>query len=172
MNPQIFDETHPLEEVMVWGEPGIEALLGQLLPKTRSLFRSYYKVPRARGEFACMSALIINEGIRIVRAKDATVSMLKERVIPSLPASIHELKHDLHQRADSFFETYRHAKEVDLKYVGFDITPEDVYQEVKQDMDKILEQDIAMYGKSGAIRLNYLLSLSKPWPMSNIFGSG
>lgn len=25
--PLILDETHPLEQVMVWGEPGAEALL-------------------------------------------------------------------------------------------------------------------------------------------------
>lgn len=169
MKPNIFDETHPLEEVMVWGEPGIEALLGQLLPKTRSLFRSYYEVPKARGEFACMSALITNEEIRIFRAKDAIANLLKDRFIPSLPVSIQDLKQELHQRADTFFQTYRHVKELDLKQAGFDISAEDVYYEVKQDMDKILEQDISMYGEAGAIRLNYLLSLSKPWPMANIF---
>ena len=170
MNPQIFDETHPLEEVLVWGEPGIEALLGQLLPQSRSLFRSYYEVPRARGEFACMSALIKNEGIKIVRAKDATAELLQDRFIPSLPASIHDLKLALRQRADSYFSIYRHAKQNDLtKDSLFEITPEDVYNEVNRDMDMILEQDISQYGEQGALRLNYLLSLSKPWPMSNIF---
>lgn len=169
MKPQIFDETHPLEEVMVWGEPGIEALLGQLLPKTRSLFRSYYEVTKARQEFANMSALISGEGVRVIRAKDATAHLLERRVISSLPASISELREKLHQRADSFFEIYYQAKEVDLKQDGFDITPKDVYQKVKQDIDKILEEDIAMYGESGATRINYLLSLSKAWPLSNIF---
>jgi hypothetical protein len=38
MQPQVFDKTHPLKEVLVWGELGIEALLGQLLPKSKSLF--------------------------------------------------------------------------------------------------------------------------------------
>jgi len=169
LKPQILDETHPLEEVMVWGEPGIEALLGQLLPKTRSLFRSYYEVPKARGEFACMSALLVNEGIRVIRAKDATVRLLEKRVIPSLPESIGELKHELYQRAGFFFETYCQTKEIDLRRDGVNLTPEAVYHEVKQDLENILEQDIAIYGESGAIRLNYLLSLSKPWPMANIF---
>ena len=170
MNAHILDETHPLEEVLVWGEPGIEALLGQLLPQTRSLFRSYYEVPKARGEFACMSALIENEGIKIIRAKDETAKLLKSRDIPELPASIHDLKLALHQRADSYLELYRHAKQNDLAKDGLvGITPEDVYNEVNRDMDIILEQDISQYGEQGALRLNFLLSLSKPWPMSNIF---
>ena len=166
----ILDETHPLEEVLVWGEPGIEALLGQLLPQSRSLFRSYYEVPKARGEFACMSALIENEGIKVIRAKDAVAELLQSRDIPELPASIHDLKLALHQRADSTFEQYRHAKQNDLIKDGLaDISPIDVYDEVKRDIDIILEQDITYYGEQGALRLNYLLSLSKPWPMANIF---
>ena len=63
MYPQIFDETHPLEEVLVWGEPGIETLLGQLLPKSKSLFFSYYEV-QARREFRHLQALVENEGIQ------------------------------------------------------------------------------------------------------------
>lgn len=166
----ILDETHPLEEVLVWGEPGIEALLGQLLPQSRSLFRSYYEVPKARGEFACMSALIVNEGIRIIRAKDAIAELLQNRYIPELPASIHDLKLALHGRADSYFEQYCHAKQNDLIGDGLaGISPTDVYNEVKRDIDVILDQDISYYGEQGALRLNYLLSLSKPWPMANIF---
>jgi arginine deiminase len=166
----IFDETHPLEEVLVWGEPGIEALLGQLLPQSRSLFRSYYEVPKARGEFACMSALIESEGIKIIRARDAVAELLQHRDIPELPASIHDLKLALHHKADTTFEQYRHAKQNDLTKDGLtDISPIDVYNEVKRDIDIILEQDIAYYGEQGALRLNDLLSLSKPWPMANIF---
>ncbi len=166
----ILDETHPLQEVLVWGEPGIESLLGQLLPQSRSLFRSYYEVPKARGEFACMSALIENEGIKLIRAKDAAAELLLHREIPELPASIRELRRELHQRADSYFAFYRHAKQSDLikDGLGF-ISPEDVYHEVKQDVDVILEEDIARYGEQGALRLNYLLSLSREIPLANIF---
>ena len=76
MHPQIFDETHPLEEVLVWGEPGIEALLGQLLPKSRSLFFSYYEVLEARREFRHLQTLVENEKIRFTRAKDALARRL------------------------------------------------------------------------------------------------
>ena len=166
----ILDETHPLEEVMVWGEPGVEALLGQLLPQSRSLFRSYYEVPKARGEFACMSSLIESEGIKVTRAKDAVADLLKTREIPELPGSIQDLKRILHQKADSTFEHYRLAKQSDLIRDGItNISPLDVYNAVKRDIDVVLEEDIAQYGEQGALRLNYLLSLSKPWPMANIF---
>ena len=166
----ILDETHPLEEVMVWGEPGIEALLGQLLPQSRSLFRSYYEVPKARSEFVSMSALIQSEGIKVIRAKDAIAELLQAREIPELPASIHDLKLALHYKADSTFEQYRHAKQNDLTKDGLTgISPIDVYNEVKRDINIVLEEDIAHYGEQGALRLNYLLSLSKPWPMANIF---
>lgn len=166
----ILDETHSLEEVMVWGEPGIEALLGQLLPQSRSLFRSYYEVPKARSEFASMSSLIESEGIKVIRAKDAVAELLQAREIPELPASIHDLKLALHHKADSTFEQYRHAKQNDLTRDGLtDISPIDVYNAVKRDIDLILDEDISRYGEQGALRLNYLLSLSKPWPMANIF---
>jgi arginine deiminase len=166
----ILDETHPLEEVMVWGEPGIEALLGQLLPQSRSLFRSYYEVPKARSEFVSMSALIQSEGIKVIRAKDAIAELLQAREIPELPASIHDLKLALHHKADSTFEQYRNAKQNDLTKDGLTgISPIDVYNEVKRDINIVLEEDIAHYGEQGALRLNYLLSLSKPWPMANIF---
>ena len=166
----ILDETHSLEEVMVWGEPGIEALLGQLLPQSRSLFRSYYEVPKARSEFASMSSLIESEGIKVIRTKDAVAELLQAREIPELPASIHDLKLALHHKADSTFEQYRHAKQNDLTRDGLtDISPIDVYNAVKRDIDLILDEDISRYGEQGALRLNYLLSLSKPWPMANIF---
>ena len=166
----ILDETYPLEEVMVWGEPGIEALLGQLLPQSRSLFRSYYEVPKARSEFASMTSLIENEGIKVIRAKDAVTELLQRRELPELPASILDLKRILHHKADSTFEQYRHAKQNDLTRDGLtNISPIDVYNEVKRDIDIVLEEDIARYGEQGALRLNYLLSLSKPCPMANIF---
>ena len=71
MKPQIIDETHPLEEVLVWGEPGCEALLAQLLPKSKSLFFSYYEVPEARKEFRRMQSLIKNEGVKVFYGNDS-----------------------------------------------------------------------------------------------------
>lgn len=170
MEPLILDETDPLEDVLVWGEPGIEALLGQLLPQSRSLFRSYYEVPKARAEFARMQSQLEAEGVRVLRAKDAVAELLKNRDVPELPASIHDLKLALHHQADAHFGFYRPLKQDDLQNDGLiNITPEDIYREVKRDIDLILEEDMEAYGEQGALRLNYVLSLSKAWPMANIF---
>lgn len=92
MYPQIFDETHPLEEVLVWGEPGIEALLGQLLPKSRSLFFSYYEVLEARKEFRHLQTLVENEKIQFTRAKDALAKRLGRTELANEPKSIQQLE--------------------------------------------------------------------------------
>jgi arginine deiminase len=62
---QVFNEIDPLKEVLVWGEPGPEALLAQLLPKSKSLFLTYYEVPEARAEFRRMQALIEAQGVQV-----------------------------------------------------------------------------------------------------------
>src|SRR5215213_10848979 len=100
MIPQVFNETDLLEEVLVWGEPGCEALLGQLLPRTKSLFFSYYEVPQARAEFRRMQALIEGEGVTVTRAKDAVARMLKNQDANHAPSSIRELKTQLLSKAN------------------------------------------------------------------------
>ena len=107
MYPRIFDETHPLEEVLVWGEPGIEALLGQLLPKTKSLFFSYYEVLEARKEFRYLQALVESEQIRFTRAKDALAKRLARTELPNEPKSIKELETALLHHANEYYATFR-----------------------------------------------------------------
>src|ERR1043166_873107 len=110
MQPQIFDETDPLEEVLVWGEPGIEALLGQLLPKSRSLFFSYYEVLEARKEFRHLQKLVEHENIQFTRAKDALAQRLKRTELPNEPKTIKELEISLLSRANEYYETFRETK--------------------------------------------------------------
>jgi len=107
MKPNIIDETHTLQEVMVWGEPGCEALLAQLLPKSKSLFLSYYEVTEASAEFRRMQSLIEQEEVKVIRAKDAYVNALEKMDIPNLPKSLQELQGRLIQLADDFYETYK-----------------------------------------------------------------
>ncbi len=167
--PLILDETHPLEQVMVWGEPGVEALLGQLLPKHKSLFRNYYQVPAARQEFRHMQALMEGHGINVMRAKDAVVRLLAGRVFPSMPGRVRDLKTALQERAESYYRVYRKQKARELEYEQSPLGVEEFHAQVLQDLDAVLEEDIAAYGEQGAIRLNYLLSLYRAWPQANIF---
>jgi hypothetical protein len=94
----------------VWGEPGIEALLGQLIPKSRSLFFSYYEVLEARKEFRHLQMLIENEKIQFTCAKDALARRLERRELPNEPSSIRKLEAALLQRAGEYYETFREKK--------------------------------------------------------------
>ena len=169
MIPQVFSETDVLEEVLVWGEPGCEALLGQLLPKTRSLFFSYYEVPQARAEFRRMQALIEGEGATVTRAKDAAASLLKSKDISNAPSSIRELEGQLLAKANELYECHREHKIRELEREGIKLDLDDIYSQVKKDLSVVLEEDADMYGEIAAVRLNHLLSLSHDLPLANIF---
>src|SRR5512147_3306652 len=168
-SPNILNEVASLKQLMLWGEPGCEALLGQLLPKTRSLFLSYYEVPQARQEFRRMEALIQAQGVEVLRAKDAFVRRLKGLESPNLPATLKELEQQLIRKADEYFESYRQIKVNELVQDGAGALVEDVYYEVRNDIARILQEDADLYGAAAAIRLNYVLSLSRPLPIANIF---
>lgn len=169
MKPNLFDETHPLEEVLVWGEPGIEALLGQLLPKSRSLFFSYYEVLEARREFRHMQTLIEAEGVQFTRAKDALAKALSARELPGEPKSVAELEQALFKRAGEYYETFREHKLRDFSHEGIHGDIDEVYAQLQMDLKIILAEDVQAYGEAGAIRLNHLLSLSHELPLANIF---
>jgi arginine deiminase len=169
MQPQIFDETDPLEEILVWGEPGIEALLGQLLPKSHSLFFSYYEVLEARQEFRHLQKLVENENIQFTRAKDALAKRLERTELPNEPKSIQDLETSLLHRASEYYVTYHENKTHEFSQDGIHRNLEDIYLKIRQDMKQILQADVQAYGKQSAIRLNYLLSLSHELPLANIF---
>ncbi len=168
-SPHLRNEIDPLRQLMLWGEPGCEALLGQLLPKTKSLFLSYYEVPEARREFRRMQALIEAQGVQVLRAKDAFVSRLRGQEFARLPASLKDLGAQLTLRADEYFETYRQAKVSELMQDGAGTLVEHIYYEVRNDIPRLLEEDADTYGEEAAIKLNYVLSLSHSLPISNIF---
>lgn len=166
---QVLNEVAPLKELMVWGEPGCEALLGQLLPKSKSLFFSYYEVPEARREFKRMQAMIENEGVRIIRAKDAVACLVERKHFPDLPGTIRELESRLLQKAGEYYETWRGRKIRELADEKIDLSIEEIYQQTRRDIQNVLEEDVQTYGERSAIRLNTLLSLSNKLPLSNIF---
>jgi arginine deiminase len=169
MKPLLFDETHPLEEVLVWGEPGIETLLGQLLPKSKSLFFSYYDVQEARREFRHMQRMIEGAGIRFTRAKDAFAKSLSVREMRDVPQSVTEIQKLLLRRAGEYYETFRERKIADFSHEGIHGDIDEVYSQVQDEIKQILQEDVRVYGEAGAIRLNYLLSLSHELPLANIF---
>ena len=169
MNPYIINETDQLEEVLIWGEPGCEALLAQLLPKSKSLFFAYYEVTEARKEFRRMQSLIEQENVRVIRAKDAYVRALEKTSILNLPKSIQELEQRLTQLADEYYEAYKLDKTKELENTSHTISAEEIYLQVKADIHAVLREDVNAYGEANAIKLNYKLSLSYEFPICNIF---
>ena len=169
MQPQVYGETQPLEEVLVWGEPGIEALLGQLLPKSKSLFFSYYEVREARREFRYLQSLVEKENIIFTRAKDAMAARLNRQELPNEPKSIKELQERLLARADEYYETHKEKKAEDFSHEGIKENIDNIHSQIKQDIKQILQEDVQAYGEKSAIRLNYLLSLAHQLPLANIF---
>ncbi|HET7143358.1 MAG TPA: arginine deiminase family protein [Anaerolineales bacterium] len=169
LKAQVFSEIAPLKEVLVWGEPGIEALLGQLLPKSKSLFFSYYEVTKAREEFRGLQTLIEREGVKVIRAKDATARLLKNHPFPSHPDSIKEIKKLLFQRANEYYETYKEIKSNELANEGIGMPFEEILLQIKKDIEQILEEDMEAFGETAAMRINYVLSLAKKLPLANIF---
>lgn len=165
MNPKIFDETHPLKEVLVWGEPGIETLLGQLIPKSKSLFFSHYEVLEARREFRHMQALLEGTGIKFTQAKEAFAKSATKSNI----RSISELQNLLLQKANQYYETYREYKIKEYQQDGIACNIDDVYKSIQQNIKVILDEDVKNYGEAGTIRLNKALSLDYELPLSNIF---
>jgi arginine deiminase len=95
--------------------------------------------------------------------------LLESHLFPSHPESIKELKSQLLQRADEYYETYKQIKLEELLQAGTDFSFKDIYLQVKKDLDQILEEDIECFGEIGAIRINYVLSLAKKLPLANIF---
>ena len=158
-----------MEEVLVWGEPGIEALLGQLLPKSRSLFFSYYEVLEARQEFRHLQTLVEKEKIQFTRAKDALAKRLERTELPGEPRSIAELEASLLQRAGEYYETFRDMKRNDFSQEGIQIDIEDIYLQIQRDIKQILQEDLQAYGETASMRMNHLLSLSHELPLANIF---
>lgn len=165
----VFNEIDPLREVLVWGEPGCEALLAQLLPTSRSLFLTYYEVPQARTEFRRMQSLIENEGVQVTRAKDAYVRVLARQSINGQPNSLRALEQKFLARADEYFEGYEREKSDELRARGVGITAEQVYAQVRLDIRTVLEEDASQFGEENAIKLNDQLSFSRRVPICNIF---
>lgn len=152
MEPSVNSELGLLKRVVLWGEPGCEAILGQLLPEEKSLFFKRYDVPEARREFARMAELISENGAEIVRMKDIFVATLEDYGSKRLPNSLSALTSQIIERGEKFYEKYGVGDPSVLRLV-----------------ERMLGEDAEQYGERGAIRLNWTLSLSKKVPMANIF---
>src|SRR3989344_4016938 len=93
----VFEETAELKRVMMWGPPGAETVLGQLLPKKRSCFEKSFNVVKAKEEINVAMDLIKSHGVDILVVKDEWAKMIDKKGIKA-DKSMADLKDELKTR--------------------------------------------------------------------------
>ena len=150
----VFEETAPLRKVLMWGAPGAETVLGQLLPKKINCFEAEFDVPAARQEFEGAKSMLEREGIEVVLVKDLFAKMVSEKGMkPS--KNMDQLKDEIRKRAFAYDEKYKGQEISDL-------------EEVLSWLDGIIEDDIVVYGEEATVVMNDILSLGSELPLSNV----
>lgn len=158
----VWSEIAPLKKLLIWGEPGCETALGQLLPENESLFYEDFDVYEGRSEYRKMKDMLTERGAELVSIKAAFVDTLRGKPLPpQVPQTIGELGKLMEARAEAYYEKY-HIGNVD---------------KVKGWIPKLLEEDLNEYKDERAVILaNWYLSLVRgdvklrP-PMANMFYS-
>lgn len=153
----VFSEIAPLKKLVIWGKPGCETALGQLLPVKRSLFYESFDVMTGRSEYSRMSEMLTRRGVELIPIKDVFAETLaRNELSDGLPDSLGELTKIMLQRANELHSRFG---------VG-DLA------KVKNWIPTLLREDLDQYqDEPKVIRLNYLLSLSPKdnIPMANLF---
>ncbi len=150
----IFEETAPLKKVLMWGAPGTETVLGQLLPPKISCFQTQFNVPAARQEFENAQAILEKEGVEVILVKDLFAQMVRGKKLEP-EDNLAQLKQKMTAKALNYSRKYR----------GKGISDVD---QVLPWLGEALESDITKYGMKTAILMNEILSLNSDLPLSNI----
>lgn len=150
----VYSETDPLRTVALWGPPGPEVVLAQLLPPEENLFYSRFNVQGAREEYTRLLKFLREKGVNVVIVQDLLLSsdftqLPDHEMIPSF---LKELNADLKKRG---MELYKRYGVGDLGIL--DLIPE------------LVQEDVERLGEFPAIALNWLLSLRRLCPSGNIF---
>lgn len=158
----IYEEMSPLKDLVIWGAPGCEAVLAQLLPEDVSLFWQSFDVVKARKEYSGMEGMFRAEGVNAIRMRDVVVnnpSQFQLRV--DMPKSVEELRQRLFDKATLFYEKYRDQK-------GYTVADLDL---AKAQISTVLDEEKKEEHLSDEqiIFINTLLSLSEDLPLANIF---
>lgn len=151
---KVNEETSKLKKVLMWGAPGSETVLGQLLPSTISCFETQFDVLGARSEFETAKSILTSQGVEVIQVKDLMAKMIDEQSLKP-EENFENLRKNIEARALVYSE----------KYKGQGIS--DV-EEVLGWLDEVLEADVEKYGPETAILMNEVLSLKSELPLSNV----
>ncbi len=150
----VFEETAKLDQVLMWGAPGIESVLGQLLPTDISCFETQFNVPGARQEFEAAKNILTTNGVNVIQVKDLFAQMVEEKGL-RVNMGLDQLKENIAKRAFEYYKKYRGQEISDI-------------EEVLGWVDQILDEDVEKYGEETTVFMNNTLSLANQLPMSNI----
>ena len=177
----VFEETAQLKKVMMWGLPGAETILGQLLPKNRSCFEKSFDVLKARNEMQGAMDLIHKQGIEIFVVKDEWAKMIQDKGVVA-DQSADELKKELKEKGAYFYDRFKNEREKEieeekqkaLREAG--VVEEPAGLEILESIDSVINADVAQYGENAAVVMNQRLSLNgffcrdgENIPLANIF---
>lgn len=149
----VFEETSPLKKVVMWGQPGPEAVIAQILPEDKSCFLEDFSVTEARKEFDVARTMIEAHGVEIFQVKDLLIKMIEEQELKA-EHPLDELKDTLVQKALSYSKKYPNGNTDEIENIG-----------------DMVEEDIDKYKNENAvIKMNEMLSLSHEFdlPLANI----
>jgi len=150
---EAYEEIAPLKKVMMWGEPGSEAVLAQLLPKEVSLFYDEFNVLEAREEFKGAVKLLESQGVEVVLVKDLLAEMIESTADYS-EVSAEELIRELSLLGESYHDTHKGKEIADIG--------------ILDDLTEMVESDVIKYGENVAVRINQILSMNGELPLANV----
>lgn len=152
-NTGVFEETAPLKRVIMWGQPGPEAIIAQVLPENISCFYENFSVIKSRKEFEVARDMIESHRVEVIQVKDLLIKMLKEQ--GSKPKhTLEGLKVALIQKALTFSKKYPGGYTKEIEEIG-----------------EMVDEDVAKYKSEDAvIVMNERLSLSDKFdlPLANV----
>lgn len=149
----VFEETEPLRKVVMWGQPGPEAVIAQILPEKISCFLENFSVIKARKEFEVARGMIETYGVEIIQVKDLLIKMIdKQNLRPE--HTLEGLKDALVQKALTYSKKYPGGCTKEIEEIG-----------------GMVDEDATKYKNEGAvIVMNEMLSLSREFdlPLANV----
>lgn len=157
-NLGVFEETAPLKKVIMWGEPGSEAVLGQLLPMEISCFQEPFDIIKAREEFKFSRQLLESKGIDVILVKDLLARMIEDTDYV-VNKDLSKITSELAKKGNKYRDQYQEVVSKD-KDVNLSNWPEWLTLSLRADAEE--------YGEKTAVALNEVLSNRDGLPLSNV----
>jgi len=151
----VYEESDPLKRVLMWGPPGPEAVIAQVLPEKISCFLQSFDVTAAIGEYLRAESLLRDSGVEVISVKKLLAEQIRdEKTEPKLNRQ--ELKKAIVAKTEKLYKEYESdgAKKEDMTQLD--------------SVGIMLEQDIESLGEREALVINEILSLSTRLPMANV----